>query len=124
MHILFLAPRLPVPADSAMDIFVLSFLTEGVPPLTVLEAMACRVPVVATKVGGIPEMLKDGETGLLVGAQDTDALRTAIETLSGNVGKRQMLTNLAYEFVQANYSLERMCKANKQVYNEVLSYVI
>jgi len=111
-----------VAAYSAIDIFVLSSLTEGV-PLTVLEAMACQIPVVATRVGGIPEILKDGETGWLVESLNTDALRTAIEVLLGSVEKRQSLTASAHAFVQANYSLEKMREAYRQVYNETLLHL-
>ena len=63
-------------------------------------------------------MLKEGKIGLLVGAQNTDELRKAIEMFSGDVGERQKMAASAYTFVQANYSLDRMCQAYRQVYNE------
>ena len=109
-----------VAAYSAMDIFVLSSLTEGV-PLTVLEAMSCRVPVVATRVGGIPEMLKDGEAGLLVGAQDVDGLRRKIEQLIKDADKRHQLSDFAHAFVKNNYSIRQMCYTYREAYNGVLN---
>lgn len=105
---------------SAMDIFVLSSLTEGV-PLTVLEAMAARVPVIATRVGGVPEIIRDDDTGLLVDPRDTDALRVKIESLLNDHGKRQRLAASGFEFVKENYSLGRMCDAYRRVYGEVLA---
>jgi len=105
---------------SAVDIFVLSSLTEGV-PLTILEAMASRLPVIATRVGGIPDIINDEETGLLVDSQDTDALRVKIEDLMKDQKKRQALSDSAFEFIKTNYSIERMCDAYQQVYGEVLN---
>ena len=61
-------------------VFTLCSLTEGV-SLTILEAMALRRPVVASAVGGIPEMIEDGLTGLLVPPRDPEALATAIVRL-------------------------------------------
>ena len=105
---------------SALDIFVLSSLTEGV-PLTILEAMASKLPVVATRVGGIPEMINDDKTGLLVDARDVCALRAKITNLIKNPGKRQQLAESASRFVKTNYSLKRMCAAYREVYKEVLN---
>ena len=57
----------------AFDIFVMSSVTEGL-GTSLLDAMACRQPIVATRAGGIPEVVVDGETGLLVPPRDADAL--------------------------------------------------
>ncbi|MBN1869504.1 MAG: glycosyltransferase [Candidatus Omnitrophica bacterium] len=104
---------------SSLDIFVLTSLTEGV-PLTVLEAMASKLPVVATRVGGIPQIIEDGRTGLLIDAQDTEALRAKIGQLIQDPAKRRQLGDAAQAFVIANYSLQRMCNAYREVYEEVL----
>ncbi|MDD5458094.1 MAG: glycosyltransferase [Phycisphaerae bacterium] len=61
----------------AMDVFVLSSIAEGMPRV-ILEAMASRIPVVATAVGGIPELVTNNETGLLVPAKDSNALAEAM----------------------------------------------
>lgn len=68
---------------SAMDIFVLSSLWEGMPNV-VLEAMAAGLPVIATSVGGIPEAVIDGQTGLLVPPGNTGALAKAVIDLLNN----------------------------------------
>jgi glycosyltransferase involved in cell wall biosynthesis len=77
----FLGRRDDVPALlAAADALVLPSWQEGL-PLVVLEAMAAGVPVVATSVGGTPEAVVDGETGLLVPPRDVPALTAAIDTL-------------------------------------------
>ena len=65
---------------AAMDVFVLPSLNEGL-PMTILEAMAASKPVIATRVGAIPKVIQDGETGLLVDPGDTDGLRSALARL-------------------------------------------
>ena len=108
-----------VSAYSAMDIFILSSLTEGV-PLTVLESMASKLPVIATRVGGIPEIMNNGETGLLVESQDVETLRIRVHELIDDKKLRQTLVDAAYEFVRDHYSLTKMCEAYQKVYEEVL----
>lgn len=103
-----------------LDIFVLSSLTEGV-PLTVLEAMAAKVPVVATRVGGIPEIVTDGETGLLVDSKDAADLSAKINMLVSDQTRRDKLAANAFAVVQSHYSLEKMRLAYSHVYQEVLS---
>src|SRR5947199_3185738 len=70
---------------AAMDIFVLPSLNEGL-PMTILEAMAASRPVVATRVGAIPSVVKDGETGLLVNPGDVNGLRDALARLLADSG--------------------------------------
>jgi glycosyltransferase involved in cell wall biosynthesis len=65
---------------SLSDIFVLPSLREGL-GLAILEAMACGKPVIATNVGGIPEIVKDGVSGILVSPRDPEALHTAMKEL-------------------------------------------
>jgi glycosyltransferase involved in cell wall biosynthesis len=110
----------PAPFYQAFDIFVLSSLTEGV-PLTLLEAMASKVPVVATKVGGIPQIISDGVTGLLVESQNASQLREAISTLICDSSKRERFKEAAFNFAKENYSLDRMNWLYHEVYQEVLN---
>ena len=109
-----------VSAYSSMDIFVLSSLTEGA-PLTLLEAMAMELPVIATRVGGIPEIINDGKNGLLVNSRDADALRGKMNELIANKEKAREISGSVRGFVKSNYSLERMCREYKKVYSEILN---
>ena len=101
------------------DIMVNASSIEGL-PMTILEGMASNVPVIATPAGGTPDVIKDNETGLLFDPQDVDALRTKIESLIDDPGRRRQLAAAAYEFVAMNHSLARMCDAYGQVYSEIL----
>jgi glycosyltransferase involved in cell wall biosynthesis len=104
----------------ALDVFVLSSTREGF-PLVVLEAMAARVPIVATAVGGVGELITDQETGLLVNSQNPEALAKAISNVleSSDLGER--LAKNAYEKVKAQFSVEQMVKNHELLYREVLA---
>lgn len=104
----------------AIDIFALTSLTEGV-PLTILEAMAAEVPVVATKVGGIPELIRDGQTGLLAAPEDRDDLVAKFSRLIKDAPLRLQLSRSALNFVKAHYSKERMARDYAKVYEEILN---
>lgn len=71
-----------------LDIFVVSSVREGT-TTTAIEAMACGLPVVATAVGGVPDVVIDGETGLLVPPGDAEAMAAAILTLVGDASLRE-----------------------------------
>lgn len=107
------------PVYQALDAFVLSSLTEGV-PLTVLEAMASRCPVVATRVGGIPEIIEDGKTGFLVESGDVKSLKSKLEILVHDYSRAAQLGGAGFDFSTREYSLEKMCENYRKVYAEVL----
>ena len=104
---------------AAMDIFVLPSLNEGL-PMTILEAMAASRPVIATRVGAIPRVIKDGETGLLVDPGDVDGLRNALARLLTDSDLCRRLGSAGHEWVSRNYTSEAMALKYRQMYDEVL----
>ncbi len=91
----------------AFDIFVLPSLKEGF-PWALLEAMAAQVPVIATSVGAIPEIIKNNENGMLVAPGDAKALQQAISELLNNAPLRDNLALHAKETVEQKFKLDRM----------------
>jgi glycosyltransferase involved in cell wall biosynthesis len=87
--------------------------------LSVVEAMAFGIPVVACNVGGLPEIVIDGVTGLLVAPQDPEALAAAIKRLLGNPELRQRLGNAGRERVLSEYQVEGVARQTLQVYERV-----
>jgi glycosyltransferase involved in cell wall biosynthesis len=104
---------------AAMDIFVLPSLNEGL-PMTVLEAMAASKPVIATRVGAIPSVIRDGENGLLVVPKDTEGLRNAVASLLNDPARRRRLGDQAHAWVSQNYTSEAMALKYREMYEEVL----
>jgi glycosyltransferase involved in cell wall biosynthesis len=105
---------------SAGDVFVLPSYREGL-PLAVLEAMACGRPVIATRVGGIPEAVEDGESGILVGMDDVEALAAAIALLVENDSARQSMGSKGRQIVEGKFTWERSARALREIYNKVLA---
>ncbi len=81
---------------SILDIYVISSLWEG-QPIAMLEAMAAGLPVVATKVGGVPEIIVEGQNGLLAEAEDVDNLAEKIKRLIEDEALRNRLSLAARE---------------------------
>ncbi len=105
-------------AYAAMDIFVLPSLTEGL-PMVLLEAMASGVPVIASKVGDIPDVLENGRYGILVEPEREDELANAIATLLQDGEKRKNYAKSGLSRVKANYSSARMAENYLQIYRSV-----
>lgn len=103
---------------SAFDILVLPSLNEAV-GLVLIEAQAQAVPVVATKVGGIPEVVKDGETGILVPAADAAALQQVIEELLNDPPRRRAMAQNAQDFVKNRFGAGRLAQNISRVYLEM-----
>jgi glycosyltransferase involved in cell wall biosynthesis len=101
------------------DVFVISSLTEGL-PITILEAMLAKVPIVATKVGGIPLALEDGRSGILVPAEDAQALAAAILQIYRDKKKREALVRAAFYNLINNYSSNHMALNYLNVYEKLL----
>lgn len=104
---------------SAMDIFVLPSLGEGLSN-TILEAMATALPVVATDVGGNPELVRVGETGALIPPADPEAMARALLNYAQNSDLRQRHGQAARAIIDSRYSLEAMMQDYLAVYDRVL----
>ena len=101
-HIIFLdfSPYSEVPKFlSASDVFVLPSISEGLPTV-VLEAMATGIPIVATNVGGVPDIVEDGINGLLVSPRRPSALAEAVVRLLLDSSLRERLREKGFETVQ------------------------
>jgi glycosyltransferase involved in cell wall biosynthesis len=88
------------------DLFVLPSSWEGI-SLALLEAMACGLAVVATNVGGTPEVVKNGESGLLIPPNDPNALESAIRTLVENPGLCQKMGEAGRDRVRTEFTIEK-----------------
>ncbi len=102
-----------------MDIFVLPSLGEGISN-TVLEAMATGLPVIASSVGGNPELVQQGRSGLLFPAGDADALARALATLINDPRLRQDMGRAAEARIQHSFSWQRTVESYLGIYDELL----
>jgi len=103
---------------ASLDLFVLSSYLEGMGS-SLLDAMAHRLPVVATQVGGIPEVVKQNETGLLVPPRKPEALARAILRVYNNKELASRLGLKGFEVVRQKFSAEAMAEKIIQVYEEI-----
>jgi glycosyltransferase involved in cell wall biosynthesis len=101
------------------DVFVLSSRSEGM-PISVLEAMAAGLPVVATDVGGLSEVVLDGETGILVPAGDTDAMASRLSALVADADLRQRLGDAGHSRAQDLFSLPGWRERHRELYRSLL----
>jgi len=101
-----------------MDVFALTSLWEGMPGV-VLEAMAWSKPVVATNVGGTPEVVDDGATGFLVPAGDADAAAQATLFLLQNSEKAREMGGEGRRKVESNFALNDMVKQTESLYDKL-----
>ncbi|MEO6213863.1 MAG: glycosyltransferase family 4 protein [Vicinamibacterales bacterium] len=103
----------------AFDLFVMSSVTEGL-GTSVLDAMACGRPVVGTTAGGIPEVVQDGVTGMLVAPRDHQAMADAIVTLLKDEGLRARMGAAGLSLAHARFSAERMVQDTIRTYERVV----
>lgn len=121
--ILFLGriPHEQVPAYLATaDIFILPSLDEGMPRV-VMEAMAMKLPMVASSVGGVPELIKDEETGFLVPPADPQALANALRALLASDEKAYEMGERGRKIIVENYSFEKGIEQYKGLILRMLS---
>jgi glycosyltransferase involved in cell wall biosynthesis len=112
-----------LPLAAAADIAVLSSANEGT-PVSLIEGAAAGLPAVATKVGGVGEVVRDGETGLLVEPGDDDAIvngiAAGIAQLAGDSGLRTRMGSVARGRASVRYSIERLLDDITGLYAELL----
>jgi len=119
--VIFAGMRRDIPEIlSILDVFVLPSLNEGL-PIALLEAQAARVPVVATRVGAIPDVVKDGVTGILIPAEDPEAITRAIVRVLSDRKSACNMAQKGFERVCDNFSSEKMADKYIALYKELLS---
>lgn len=104
---------------SAIDLFVMPSLSEGL-PMALLEAMACRRPVIASAVGGVPEVIVDGENGVLCGPADPQALADCIRHMFSDKARRDRMSVQGKQVVERTFSARAMGNQYKKLYGELL----
>ncbi|WP_341481213.1 glycosyltransferase [Salinibacter ruber] len=104
---------------SLADVFVIPSRQDNLPN-TVLESMACGTPVVGFDVGGIPDMVRPGETGWLAEAEDVRSLRRAVEASLSDDAIRRQRGERARAVVEDEYTLEVQARAYKALYEKTL----
>jgi len=118
--VIFTGSRSDIPElMQAMDVFVLSSRSEGV-SLTLIEAMACELPIVATAVGGNPEVVKEGVTGFLVPSQNPEALAEKIIQLLVDPVLRLQFGKAGHRRAETEFSLSRAADQYVSLYHSIL----
>jgi L-malate glycosyltransferase len=119
-HVRFLGLRRDIPRLlAAADLCLLTSVSEGI-PLTLIEAMAAGLPVVATGVGGVGEVVADGETGLLAPLGSELYLRDAVLRLAGDGDLRRQMSRRARARAAALFSEEQMLGSYRRLYQEMV----
>jgi glycosyltransferase involved in cell wall biosynthesis len=118
-RVMFLGARQDVPEClAAFDLFAFPSLNEGM-GRALIEAMAVGLPAVATRVGGIPDVVTDGETGILVPPQDAAALADALLTMLRDPARRQAYGQAARRSMDERFDVESMVRALDRLYDAV-----
>ena len=104
---------------SVMDVFVLPSIKEAL-PMVLLEALAARKAVIATRVGGVSKVIAHNRNGVLVGARDVKALETSIIDLLNSIEKRLRLGAEARWTVEREFSSDVMCEKYFRLYSELI----
>ena len=104
--------------QKGFDLFAMSSVTEGL-GTALLDAMAIGQAIVATRAGGIPEVVAHDQTGVLVPPRDADALAAAIVRLLGDPDRRAQLGAAGHERARTSFSVERMVQATLDAYGRL-----
>jgi glycosyltransferase involved in cell wall biosynthesis len=120
----FFAGEIHPPAEclKLMNVFILPSLYEGFPNV-LLEAMAAQVPVVASNVGGVNELVSQHENGLLCPPGDSRSLADAVRWLILHPNEAKKMAALAHDRIQKEFSLEGMLKEYEDLYESLLKEV-
>jgi glycosyltransferase involved in cell wall biosynthesis len=97
------------------DVFVYPSYHEGM-PMAVLEAMACALPVIATRVGGLPDLVTNGENGLLVEAGQPEQLADAMARLANDPALRRAMQQKSYQLMRARFDMEQRVSRLIEIY--------
>jgi glycosyltransferase involved in cell wall biosynthesis len=103
---------------AGIDVLVMPSINEGM-PMTLIEALAARRPIVATAVGDVPKLIRDGETGLLVEPRNPDALASAIVKLLSDPLLRLRFAEEGRNRVLAHFSANAMASQYRELYSQV-----
>ncbi|MBT4139900.1 MAG: glycosyltransferase family 4 protein [Candidatus Latescibacteria bacterium] len=119
-HVHFLGWRNDIPnLLGASDIFALPSLNEGL-GLVLIEAMAQHLPNIATQVGGVPEVVLQGETGLLVPAQSASKMAEALKDLIANPTKRKEMGEAGYQRALEHFSIQSTVAKTSDIYRQLI----
>ena len=118
-NVIFTGIRNDIPQIlNIIDIFVLPSLKEGL-PIALLEAMAAKKPVIATRVGAIADVIEDRKTGLLIDPADKKEIFESIKSLLGNKEKANLLAENGYKKIKDEFSAENMAKEYIESYRGI-----
>ncbi len=118
--VLFLGSKADISNILAVsDIFVLTSLWEGI-PVSIMEAMASRLPVIATDVGGVSEIVVNNETGILVPPQNPGAIAKAILALFSDFCRAKNMGKMGRERIKQNFTIEKMVKETEDLHEELM----
>ncbi|MBI1388515.1 MAG: glycosyltransferase [bacterium] len=102
-----------------MDLFVLPSSVEGI-PVSVMEAMEAGLPAIATRVGGVPDVIEDGVSGAIIEPENIDALTEAMRRLLADAGLRERMGAAARERIASHFSVDAMARKFEALYAEAL----
>lgn len=121
-YVILLGRRHDIPQIlRASDVFILPSLNEAF-GLVLLEAMMAKLPIIATNNGGIPEIIKDGENGLLIAPKNTQAIIEAIKKLTTLPDLVRKMSEKNYQDVKKKFDVKDMVKKTEEVYDLILSH--
>jgi glycosyltransferase involved in cell wall biosynthesis len=101
------------------DIFILPSLDEGM-PICLLEAIACKMPVITTPVGDIPKLIKDGVSGKIINIDDIQGIISAIEWIRSNWQESCLMATEAYKKLELDYSSKAMANTYFTIYRSLM----